>query len=172
MLKVLSKRFSNYGLTLHPEKTRLVKFGRAALEEAERVGKAPDTFDFLGLTHIPERSRRGFYRPGGKTMKKRLRRGLKEIGRWCKQNRRAPVRKQHETLSAKLRGHYQYYGRSSNFRSLWGFYNTVKRVWRKWLSRSTRGAPMSWKQFADFLSRHPLLMPNIAHTWAGMGRSA
>lgn len=103
VLKVLDKRFSNYGLTLHPEKTRLVKFGRAALEEAERMGKAPDTFDFLGLTHIPERSRRGFYRPGVKTMKKRLKRGLKEIGRWCKQNRHEPVSKQQEALNAKLR---------------------------------------------------------------------
>lgn len=172
VLKVLDKRFSNYGLTLHPEKTRLVKFGRAALEEAERMGKAPDTFDFLGLTHIPERSRRGFYRPGVRTMKKRLRRGLQEIGRWCKQNRHEPVRKQQETLNAKLRGHYQYYGRSSNFRSLWGFYNAVKRIWRKWLSRRTRGAPMYWKQFTNFLSRHPLLTPTIAHSWARSGRPA
>ena len=149
VLTVLDKRFSNYGLTLHPEKTRLVKFGRAALQEAERMGKAPDTFDFLGLTHIPERSRRGFYRPGVKTMKKRLKRGLKEIGRWCKQNRHEPVSKQQETLNAKLRGHYRYYGRSSNFRSLWGFYNTVKRIWRKWLSRRTRGATMYWNKFED-----------------------
>jgi RNA-directed DNA polymerase len=166
VLEVLDKRFSNYGLTLHPEKTRLVKFGRAALREAKRMRKAPDTFDFLGLTHIPERSRRGFYRPGVKTMKKRLKRGLKEIGRWCKQNRHEPVRKQQDALNAKLRGHYQYYGRSSNFRSLWGFYNTVKRIWRKWLSRRTRGAPMYWEKFKDLLSRHPLLMPTITHTWA------
>lgn len=105
-------------------------------------------------------------------MKKRLRRGLQEIGRWCKQNRHEPVRKQQETLNAKLRGHYQYYGRSSNFRSLWGFYNAVKRIWRKWLSRRTRGAPMYWKQFTNFLSRHPLLTPTIAHSWARSGRPA
>jgi RNA-directed DNA polymerase len=172
VLEVLDKRFSNYGLTLHPEKTRLVKFGRAALQEAERMRKAPDTFDFLGLTHIPERSRRGFYRPGVKTMKKRLKRGLKEIGRWCKQNRHEPVSKQQDALNAKLRGHYQYYGRSSNFRSLWGFYNTVKRIWRKWLSRRTRGAPMYWEKFNDLLSRHPLLMPTITHSWASSSSPA
>jgi RNA-directed DNA polymerase len=166
VLKVLEKRFSNYGLTLHPEKTRLVEFGRTALENAERMGRAPDTFDFLGLTHIPERSRRGFYRPGVKTMKKRLKRGLKEIGRWCKRNRHEPVNDQQETLNAKLRGHYQYYGRSSNFRSLWGFYHAVNRIWHKWLSRRTRGAPMSWETFNDLLSRHPLLKPQITHTWA------
>jgi RNA-directed DNA polymerase len=166
VLKVLEKRFSNYGLRLHPEKTRLVEFGRAALERAERMGRAPDTFDFLGLTHIPERSRRGFYRPGVKTMKKRLRRGLKEIGRWCKRNRHEPAGQQQETLNAKLRGHYQYYGRSSNFRCLWGFYHAVSRIWHKWLSRRTRGAPMSWDIFNSFLSRHPLLKPQITHTWA------
>ena len=163
--KVLDKRFSNYGLTLHPEKTRLVEFGRAALEKADRRGRGPATFDFLGLTHIPERSRRGFYRPGVKTMKKRLKRGLKEIGRWCKVNRHEPVNKQQETLNAKLRGHYHYYGRSSNSRSLWGFYHVVKKTWRKWLSRRTRGTPMSWAKFTHLLSRHPLLKPQIKHTW-------
>jgi RNA-directed DNA polymerase len=166
VLKVLEKRFSNYGLTLHPEKTRLVEFGRAALEKAERMGKAPDTFDFLGLTHFPERGRRGSYRPGVKTMKKRLKRGLKEVGQWCKRNRHEPVHKQQETLNAKLRGHYQYYGRSSNFRSLWVFREAVSRIWHKWLSRRTRGAPMSWETFHDLLSRHPLLKPKITHTWA------
>lgn len=166
VLTVLDKRFSNYGLTLHPGKTRLVKFGRAALEEAERMGKAPDTFDFLGLTHIPERSRRGFYRPGVKTMKKRLKRGLKEVGRWCKSHRHDLVVKQQETLNAKLRGHYQYYGRSSNFRSLWGFYFAVHRIWHKWLSRRSRGAPMPWATFQSLLSRHPLLKPQLTHTWA------
>jgi group II intron reverse transcriptase/maturase len=166
VLKVLEKRFSNYGLTLHPQKTRLVEVGRVALEKAERMGTAPATFDFLGLTHISERSRRGFYRPGVKTMKKRLKRGLKKIVQWCKSNRHEPVNQQQQSLNAKLRGHYQYYGRSSNYRSLWGFYLAVSKSWRKWLSRRTRGAPMSWEKFNDLLSRHPLLKPKITHTWA------
>src|SRR5690606_24456800 len=123
-------------------------------------------FDFLGLTHISGRSRRGFYRPGVKTMKKRLKRGLKEIGQWCKINRHEPVNKQQETLNAKLRGHYQYYGRSSNSRSLWGFYHVVKKTWRKWLSRRSRRTPRSWEKFSNLLSRHPLLKPKIKRTWA------
>lgn len=166
VLKVLDKRFSNYGLTLHPEKTRLLRFGRAALEEAERMGKAPDTFDFLGLTHIPKRGRRGLYRPGVKTMKKRLKRGLKEVGRWCKYHRHEPVGIQQQTLNARLRGHYQYYGRSSNHRSLWQFYRLVRRLWHKWLSRRTRGTPMSWDTFNTLLSRHPLPKPQITHPWS------
>ena len=141
VLKVLDKRFANYGLTLHPEKTRLVEYGRVAFRKAEQMGKAPDTFDFLGFSHIAERSRRGKYRPGVRTMKKRLRRGLKTVGQWCKTHRHDPVAKQQDTLNAKLRGHYQYYGRSSNFQSLWSFYCVVKRTWKKWLSRRTRGTP-------------------------------
>jgi RNA-directed DNA polymerase len=165
VLEVLGNRFSDYGLTLHPEKTRLVEFGRAALEKAERMGKAPATFDFLGLTHIPERGRSGAYRPGVRTMKKRLKRGLKEVGRWCKKNRHTPVCQQQAALNAKLRGHYQYYGRASNFQNLWRFYRVVRRTWRKWLSRRTRGTPMSWDKFHDLLTRHPLLKPKITHTW-------
>jgi group II intron reverse transcriptase/maturase len=167
VLKVLDKRFSKYGLTLHPEKTRLVEYGRAALDKAERMGRAPDTFDFLGFTHIPGRSRRGTYRPGVKTMKKRLKRGLKGVGQWCKTNRHEPVAEQQQVLNAKLRGHYQYYGRSSNFGSLQRFYKIVRGIWRKWLSRRTRGKPMTWKTFKALLERHPLLEPEITHTWAG-----
>lgn len=166
VLTVLEKRFSNYGLTLHPEKTRLVKFGRVALDEAERLGKAPGVFDFLGFTHIPERGRRGFYRPGVKTMRKRLKRGLKEVGRWCKIHRHDTIGTQQQTLNAKLRGHYQYYGRSSNHQGLWRFYRLICHIWRKWLNRRTRGTPMSWDTFHALLSRHPLLKPQITHTWA------
>lgn len=166
VLTVLDKRLSNYGLTLHPEKTRLVEFGRAALEQAERMGKAPDTFDFLGFTHIPGRSRRGAYRPGVRTMKKRLKRSLTQVGQWCKKHLHEPVGKQQETLNAKLRGHYQYYGRSSNFRGLLQFYNVVRKTWRQWLSRRTRGTPMSWDTYNKLLQRHPLLKPQITHAWA------
>jgi len=165
VIKVLEKRFSNYGLTLHPEKTRLVDYGRVALEKARRTGKAPATFDFLGFSHITERTRRGKYRPGVRTMKKRLKRGLKEVASWCKQHRHDPVEEQQATLNATLRGHYQYYGRASNFQSLWSFYRVVRQTWRKWLSRRTRDAPLSWDIYNDLLTRHPLLKPQITHTW-------
>lgn len=165
--EVLAKRFSKYGLTLHPEKTRLVEFGRAAFEKAQRMGKKPDTFDFLGFTHVMERSRRGKYRPGVKTMKKRLKRGLKGLTEWAKVNRHKSVQEQQETLNAKLRGHYQYYGRSSNFRGIRRFHQMVKSTWKKWLGRRTRGNPMSWEKFNKLLERYPLLKPEITHTWAG-----
>jgi RNA-directed DNA polymerase len=71
VLSVLTKRFAKYGLTLHPEKTRLVEFGREAEEQAKRQGKKPDTFDFLGLTHICARSRRGQFTVHVQTMRKK-----------------------------------------------------------------------------------------------------
>jgi hypothetical protein len=164
--EVLDKRFSKYGLTLHPEKTRLVEFGRAAFDKGQRMGKAPATFDFLGFTHVCERSLRGKYRPGVRTMKKRLKRGLKGVSDWCKRTRHEPVSKQQEALNAKLRGHYQYYGRSSNSSGICMFHRAVERIWKKWLSRRTRGTPMSWKKFNKLLERYPLLKPEITHTWA------
>ena len=112
---VLSKRFAKYGLTLHPEKTRLLEFGRYAEERAKRQGKKkPGTFDFLGLTHICARSRRGKFTVHVRTMRKRLSRSLAAVAEWCQRHRHAPVDEQQKTLNTKLRGHYQHYGRPAD----------------------------------------------------------
>ena len=163
---VLSKRFAKYGLTLHPEKTRLLEFGRYAEERAKRQGKKkPGTFDFLGLTHICARSRRGKFTVHVRTMRKRLRRSLTAVGEWCQEHRHMPVDQQQETLNAKLRGHYQYYGRPTNSQSLLQFYRGVVRIWRKWLNRRTRGNRMTWERYKQLLRRYPLLSPQIRHPW-------
>jgi RNA-directed DNA polymerase len=167
-LKVLHKRFEKFGLTLHPTKTRLVEFGRSALAKAEKMQTKPATFDFLGYTHIAARSRRGNFMVKVKTMRKRLRRSLKAIGLWCKENRHLPVKEQQDTLNAKLRGHYQYYGRSSNYRALLQFNRVVERIWKMWLNRRTRGTTLPWDKFKCLLQRHPLALPRITHTWAGL----
>jgi RNA-directed DNA polymerase len=166
VLTVLGKRFSKYGLTLHPQKSRLIEFGRLALVRAEAAGTKPATFDFLGVTHIPARSRRGKFTVKVKTMKKRLKRSLMAVEAWCKENRHQPIATQHATLNAKLRGHYQYYGRVSNFRALCQFYSGVVRSWKKWLARRTRGAPLPWERYNQLLQRHPLLRPRIVQSWA------
>jgi len=172
VLRVLPKRFEKYGLTLHPEKTRLIEFGRYAERNARRQGKKPETSDFLGLTYVCARSRRGKFTVHVKTIAKRLRRGLKAIADWCKQHRHDPVSEQQKTLNAKLRGHYQYYGRPTNYRCIWQFYRRVRRIWREWLSRRTRGRPLSWKRFMEILRQYPLLQPRITHAWAGAGSHA
>jgi len=136
--KIAIVRFEKFGLTLHPEKTRLVEFGRNAAKNAKRQGKKPATFDFLGLTHICARSRTGRFTVHVKTIGKRLRRGLNAIAEWCRQHRHEPVGEEQKTLNAKLPGHYQYYGRPTNYRSIRQFYRRVLRIWKEWLSRRRR----------------------------------
>jgi RNA-directed DNA polymerase len=172
VMEVLPKRFAKYGLTLHPEKTRLVEFGRYAEANAKRQGKKPCTLDFLGLTHICARSRKGKFTVHVRTMKKRLRRGLAATAAWCQAHRHEPVGEQQKTLNAKLRGHYQYYGRPTNYRSIRQFYREVCHIWRKWLSRRTRGRGMTWEKFTAILRQHPLLRPRLFHTWRGAASHA
>lgn len=118
VLSVLPKRFEKYGLTLHPEKTRLIEFGRQERRTRRDRERNPKPFDFLGLTHICARSRKGKFTVHVKMIAKRLRRGLKAVADWCQQHRHDPVEEQQKTLNAKLRGHYQYYGRPTNYRSI------------------------------------------------------
>ena len=118
------------------------------------------------------RSRKGKFTVHVKTLAKRFRRGLEAIGEWCQQHRHDPVSEQQKTLNAKLRGHYQYYGLPTNYRSLWQFYRKVRRIWRTWLSRRTRGTTLTWERFDELLRQYPLLQPRITHSWAGAGSRA
>ena len=146
-------------MTLHPEKTRLLAFGPDARKSA--------TFDSLGFTHVCARSRQGRFTIHVRTIRTRLRRSVKAVAQWCQQHRHDPVENQAVVLNAKLRGHYQYYGRPTNYRSLWQFHRQVERLWQKWLNR--RGKRLNWAQFQQLLHRHPLLLPRICHAWAGPG---
>jgi RNA-directed DNA polymerase len=172
VMEVLPKRFGKYGLTLHPEKTRLIEFGRYAAKNARKQGKKPATFNFLAFTHICARSRQGKFTVHVKTIAKRFRRGLKAVGEWCKQHRHDPVNEQRKTLNAKLRGHYQYYGRRTNYRAIRQFYQRVCCIWRGWLSRRTRGKQLTWERFAEILRQYPLLRPRITPAGAGAGSHA
>jgi RNA-directed DNA polymerase len=131
---VLGKRFDKYGLTLHPEKTRLLDFR----PPAEREGSA-EAFNFLGFTFYWGKGRTGRWGQKLKTEGKRLRRKLQEIGQWCRQNRHLSIAQQQANLRQKVRGHIDYYGVSHNFHELKRFERGVLYVWRKWLNR--RGSP-------------------------------
>lgn len=167
VLAVLPKRFAKFGLTLHPEKMRLVHFGRAALEKAERDEVEAATFDFLGFTHLCARSRRGKFALHVKTMKKRLRRSLNAVDEWCRRHLHDDVAEQQRVLNAKLRGHYQYYGRPTNYASLWQFYRTVRCIWKRWLDRRTRGRKFTWGAYNHLLDRYPIARPRITRAWPG-----
>lgn len=154
--RVLAKRFSRYGLTLHPEKTRLVEFRN------RNRGKRT-TFDFLGFTHYWDVSRKGSRVVKRKTAKNRLSRSLRKINKWCRENRHELVEEQWKTLRRKVLGHYGYYGIRCNGRSLENFYHQVQRNWRKWLNRRNREKNMTWDRFNKLLERYSLPPPKIVH---------
>lgn len=160
VMEVLPKRFAKYGLTLHPKKTRLVKFRRPG-PNGGMGGDGPGTFDFLGLTHHWGKSRRGKLIIRQKTMGKRFTRSLKRIREWCRQNRHRPIAEQRKQLGMKLRGHYGYYGVTNNYEALSRFAREVTREWYKWLSRRSHRAKLDWEQFQQLLNRFPLPAPRM-----------
>lgn len=161
--QVVGKRLDRYGLQLHPEKTRLLHFDSGQARKSKDEGVQPPTFNFLGFQHYFGKSRRGNLTYRIRTIGKRLSRSLKAIGLWCRKNRHRLVRQQWETLSQKLRGHYEYYGRSMNFRCLRQFYRGTLRLRHKWLSRRHGREPLSWEKFKLLLTRFPLPRPRITH---------
>jgi group II intron reverse transcriptase/maturase len=167
VMNVLSKRFGKYGLTLHPEKTRLVPFERPGWSSLPKGGGGshrPTTFDLLGFTHYWGRSYKGFWVVKQKTARSRLTRSMKAIRQWCRVNRHLPVAEQQRTLAAKLRGHYQYYGITGNWNSLGLFFSEVHRTWQKWLNRRSQRAQMPWTRFELLLRRYPLPGPVAVHS--------
>ena len=159
--KVLGARFEKYGLKLHPEKTRLLDFTKPKSGQ----GKGNSSFTFLGFTHYWNKSRKGKWIVGRKTDSSRLKRAIAAVNAWCKSNRCLKIRKQWEMLKAKLMGHYAYYGMSLNFRSINEFYESVLRVWKKWLSRRGWKGYVNWDSFREFLKNWPLPKPRIVHSY-------
>jgi RNA-directed DNA polymerase len=159
VMDVLPKRFEKYGLTIHPEKTRLVPFERPDRvpdrTDPERR-QPPGSFDLLGFTHYWARSRNGNWVVKRKTSTSRFRRGLQALSRWCQINRHQPLATQHQTLSQKLMGHFAYYGITGNSIALGRFRSAAKGIWRHWLSRRKRGRRMPWARFYRVLERYSL----------------
>jgi RNA-directed DNA polymerase len=135
----LPKRCAKYGLTLHPEKTRVLRFTRPLYpREAQRLQQPAvkaETFEFLGFTHYWGRSQQGYWVVKRKTASARFTRSLKRIAQWCRDHRHYPVAWQHEQLVPKVRGHVAYYAITGNLRTVQTFRFVVERVWRKWLNR-------------------------------------
>lgn len=164
VMDVLPKRFGRYGLTLHPEKTRLVRFHRPPRKGHPPRGGRPETFDFLGFTHYWGMSWRGYWVVKRKTASSRLSRSLRGISAWCRTHRHLPVRVQHAQLCQKMRGHYAYYGITNNGPSLERYWEGIKRIWKKWLGRRSQRAYYSWATFVRLLDRYPLPMPVVVHS--------
>ena len=166
IMDVLPKRMSKYGLTVHPEKTRLVRFQPPqadSSETEERDPPEPRTFDFLGFTHYWGRSLRGAWVVKRKTAKNRLKRTLAALAEWCRKNLHLPLREQHQKLREKLHGHYGYYGIIGNYSSLQKFREGARRIWRRKLSRRRRGRSMTWPRFLRLEKRYSLPRARVVH---------
>jgi group II intron reverse transcriptase/maturase len=167
-MEVLPKRFGKYGLTLHPDKTRLIPFRRPPAKAGKGGSDGasePGTFDLLGFTHYWGRTRRGGWAVMRQTASKRLSRAVRSIAEWCRSHRHSPVCEQHAKLTQKMRGHYAYYGITGNARALHWFFWVVSQVWRKWLDRRNRQREMTWPRFARLLKRYPLPSARIVHSY-------
>ncbi len=162
VMEVLPKRFDKYGLTIHPEKTRLVRFTRPTTRDGG--GEDPGSFDFLGFTHYWGKSRKGNWVVQRKTIGKRLSRKLAEVSDWCRRNRHKPVKEQGKLLELKLKGHYGYYGIIGNTRSLRKYFRGVQYAWYKWLNRRRGNRDRPWSVFEEYISPRFLPEPRIRHS--------
>ena len=110
VMEVIPKRFGKYGLTVHPTKTKLVRFFPPSTrkDRSRPPDDCPGTFDLLGFTHYWARSRKGYWVVKQKTAADRFSRAVGNIDKWCHDNRHLPIKEQHKKLNEKLRGHYAY----------------------------------------------------------------
>lgn len=162
VLAVLPKRLARFGLTMHPEKSRLVDFRRPPPSGGLRRG----TFDLLGFTHFWGLSRKQRWTVKRKTAKSRFSRTVKRIADWCRKNRHLSVKEQHQKLCQALAGHDAYYGITGNWDALNVLREQVRRIWHKWLGRrSHRG--MTWEKFNRLKLRYPLPSARVVHTVYG-----
>ncbi len=154
-LHELQERMRAFELALHPEKTRLIRFGRYAAEDRKRLGQGkPETFDFLGFTHFCTRSWiTGIFVIGRKTIKKRMRARLQAIKMELRRRRHDPIAETGAWLNKVLIGHLNYFAVPLNARSVTWFFSRVKRLWRRALRRRSQRASLNWEKFSRLVDR-------------------
>lgn len=162
----LAERLARFGLELHPEKTRVIEFGRFARENRARQGlPKPETFEFLGFTHICSASRDGKFQLKRRTSRKKRRAKLASLKEETRRRRHHRVAEQHVWLSQVLEGHYRYYGVPTNHRTLALFQRRVTWMWHRSLQRRSQRARWSPEHREAFEQRFPLPSPRIHHPW-------
>jgi group II intron reverse transcriptase/maturase len=164
-LEDMKKRFSRFHLELNVDKTRLIEFGRfAAGNRAGRGEGKPETFDFLGFTHVCDKTRTGKFIVLRRTKRKKMQAKLKEIKLELRRRMHEPVYEVGQWVKSVLRGHYQYYGVPRNIVSLQSFYYQVIWLWRRTLMRRSQKGWISWEQM-DRRIKHWLPRPTILHPY-------
>lgn len=151
----LMERFRQFNLELHPEKTRLLEFGPFAARNRRSRGEGkPETFDFLGFTHICAKTRSGGrFTVMRQTVRKRLQAKLGEVKLALRQRLHAPVPEQGQWLRAVVAGHTRYYGVPTNGRALQRFRFQVGRLWHRALSRRSQRGAVSWDRMRRLIDR-------------------
>lgn len=166
MRKMLDARLAKFGLKLHPDKTRVIRFGRYAREQNEECGlPRPQTFDFLGFTHIAGLSREGKFQLHRRTSRKKRRAKLARLKDEVRKRRHSPVVEQYAWLKSVLTGHYRYYGVPTNHRALRQFQRRVQHMWHASLQRRSQRGRWNKQQLESFNERFPLPCPRIHHPW-------
>lgn len=162
LLRDLPERFARFGLTLHPEKTRLTPFRRPDTVGDDDDG--PGTFNLLGFTHCWGMSHKGRWTVKRHTAKDRFRRALRQFSEWCRRHRHDSLDSQHRTLTRKLKGHDAYFGITSNYDALARLHYCVVRVWYRALARRSQRW-LSWKAMSRILKRFPLPYARVVHQY-------
>ncbi len=164
-LAELRERFAKFGLELHPDKTRLIEFGRFA--ESNRRGRGggkPETFDFLGFTHSCAKTRAGKFTVLRQTMRQRLRTKLSEVKAELRRRMHDPVPEQGAYLRSVVRGHCQYYGVPLNGPALKAFRYAVGWIWCRTLRRRSQRHRLTWSRMRRLINRW-LPTPRICHPY-------
>ena len=158
----LGKRLGKFGLEVEPTKTKVMEFGRFAVQNAKRRGEKAETFDFLGFTHYCSTKRDGKgFRMKRATARKKFVAKLKIFKDWLKKARIMKTKDLWKTAKAKLRGHYNYYGVTDNLPGIVRFGEEVKKLLFKWLNRRGKRNCLNWEKFNKMLERFPLPKPRI-----------
>jgi group II intron reverse transcriptase/maturase len=164
--RAFKSRFGRYGLEIHPTKSRNISFGRYERQNAKLENRRPNTFDYLGFTHFCDLSRRGKFKIGRRTSRKKYVAKCKEMNDWLgKIRNKVETKEWWKILNAKLRGHIQYYGVSENYAGVAKFCKTTVRLAHKWLNRRSQKKRMSWAKFIHYLKHYPLPKPKIVHSF-------
>ena len=161
----LRERLEKFALSLHPDKTRLIEFGRFAAERRARrkLGK-PETFNFLGFTHICGHSRAGYFLLKRKTRRDRMRVKLRAIKGELWRRLHEPIRKQGQWLGQVVRGYFAYHAVPTNVRSLCAFRHHVTDLWRRSLRRRSQRDRTTWERIAQLVAEF-LPAVRITHPW-------
>jgi len=161
----LRDRLDQFGLSMHPEKTHLLEFGRYAEANRKRRGQGrPETFDFLDFTHYCSKTRKGGFQLGRKPIAKRMSRKLVEVGKALRRRMHAPIRATARWLGQVLRGWLQYYAVPTSYRYLRKFAEQLKRRWMRVLRRRSQKDHFQWEQLEALVDRFwPRV--RIVHPW-------